>query len=88
MTNQEIEQFISENEWVFAKSMPKTPHEYVIESKAVNLERYFKFIDHILTNGTDKRFFRMTYRYFTVGKYQYWAMFIRNNERIINRSEI
>lgn len=88
MLENEIKQFIDENEWIYAKSMPRTPHEYVLERNAVNYDRYFDFINHIDVFGYDQYFFKMKFRYFNVGDYKYWALFIRGNERIINRARL
>lgn len=88
MTEQEIMDFIEENEWIFAKSMPKNPHEYCLKEKCGDPAAFEKFVMHIRENGYEQRFFRMKFIYFDVGRYQYWTMGAPLDQTIlINRAE-
>lgn len=74
MTDDEINQFIENNEWKFAKSMPQHPHEYCLKKKCDDPAAFEKFVMYIRENGYEKNFFKAKYIYFDVGGHQYWTM--------------
>ena len=85
MTEQEIKDFIKQNEWVFAKTYQFLPHEYVIRPKVK--EKFDDFIETIQKNGIKAYFFSKEYIYFDFDGYYYWTM-NSNTEKnfIINRA--
>ena len=74
MTEEEIKRFIDENDWTYAKSMPRTPHEYCLKKRCNDHEAFEKFVMFIRENGYKKRFWKKTFIYFDVGGHQYWTM--------------
>lgn len=72
-------------EFVYAKSMPHIPHFYTVKSEQNKID-YETLFWHILHNGYDKYFYGKTYRYCTIGIYEYWIMSDDINvSKIINR---
>ena len=74
LTIEQIEAYIAANEWTFAKTMARIPHEYNLKEKSTDPEMFERFVMFIRRNGYEGRFFRRTYIYFDVGQYQYWTM--------------
>jgi hypothetical protein len=72
MSDEEIASFIEAHDWRFAKTMPKTPHWYVVKSECHDIEMYHRFAHHIDTRGYKQRFFSKRYTYFDFGDFQYW----------------
>jgi hypothetical protein len=70
--------------WVFAKSMPEIPHEYVaVENYPKKAEVIAKFIDLIEKNGYTETFNGKEYKYLEINGYKYWVV-----EDIINREKL
>lgn len=60
--------------FVFAKSMPKIPHEYTNRN---TWEKDSDFVDCVLfirINGVEERFFKRTYIYYYANGFKYWTM--------------
>jgi hypothetical protein len=84
--------FIEEHNWKFAKSMPNTPHWYIVREECNDAD-FVKFVEYIKDNGYPKKFFRSTFTYLDIGNYSYWSMrdpieIAPNMPRIINRALI
>lgn len=75
--------------FVFAKTMPEQPHEYVVRT-ADNEAAYFKLFALIRDHGTWERFDGRRYRYLRPGDgWKYWAMTTAMRQsRIINRAKV
>ena len=88
MPPKSILEFIEKHEWTFAKSMPKTPHWYVIKEKC-DAQEFLEFSKYIRQFGESRRFWRTSYIYLDIDRYTYWTM---NDSidvtRIINRALI
>ena len=77
---QNVQEFISDQDWIFAKTYADTyPHEYIVEEK-VDAERYARLAEHIDTHGYTDYFYKKPVIYFDFDGYTYWHM-----ENIINR---
>lgn len=75
MIDNEIQQFINNNEWIFAKTYAKsTPHEYCLFDRSRDKEEYNKFVFHMKQNLNKERFFSTYFSYFYFGDYKYWTM--------------
>ena len=83
MTTKDIETFIDRNKWVFAKSMPKIPHYYIVRDRlSENDKKLFDEIEvFIKKNGYTEEFYSKQYIYFNIGGYKYWVY-----ENILNRA--
>jgi hypothetical protein len=89
MTDENIRLFIAKSTWMFAKTMPATPHEYTQRKRAQSDDEFVEFVKHIRAFGYDERFFSKTYRYFDFDGWQYWTMgFDLPTTIIINRAKL
>lgn len=72
----EIEKFIDNHEWTFAKSMPKMPHEYICKDYLSNNEKllFEQIVQYIRDFGTPAYFFKKQYIYLKVEDHYYWTM--------------
>ncbi len=78
--SEELSQFVSDQEWTFAKTYADTyPHSYIVEER-VDGELYSKLADHIDTYGYQEFFYHKPVTYLDYDGYTYWHM-----ENIINR---
>jgi len=68
-------QAIAENEWVFAKSMPKNPHWYTLRHKwNDDILRFDDFVELIRREGCDQEYWKRMYRVMEIGDHFYWSM--------------
>jgi len=75
MTEQEIQDFINKNEWIFAKTYADTtPHEYCLFERTIDKEEYNRFVAHMKQNLVKEKFFRTFFTYFYYGEHKYWTM--------------
>ena len=81
----ELLAFVNEQEWVFAKTMPEWPHEYIVRER-VNEELFERLVRHIRTHGYEGKFYQKTLTYYDEGEMMYWTMGAPIGETtIINR---
>ena len=81
----ELLAFVKEQEWVFAKTMPKWPHEYIVRER-VDQELFEHLVQHIRKHGYEGRFYQKTLTYYDEGGMTYWTMGAPLEETtIINR---
>jgi hypothetical protein len=75
--------------FVFAKTMPETPHFYVVRT-AENEADYLALFRAIRKHGKDERFQKRVYRYYYPGDgFKYWAMTTDERvSRILNRAKV
>jgi hypothetical protein len=72
----------------FAKTMPTTPHWYVVRSPA-NEADYVALFHTIQEHGVREKFGKRRYRYWYSGDWKYWAMTTDvRYSRIINRAKV
>jgi uncharacterized protein (DUF4415 family) len=73
----------------FAKTMPETPHWYVVRTRA-NEADYVALFHTIQEKGVDERFGKRRYRYWRPGDgFKYWAMTADvTQSHVINRAKI
>lgn len=85
MTTNEIEKFIQDQKWIFAKTMAEIPHEYVVRGNLDknNQKLFDAFAEFIKENGYQKKFYTKTYTYFNFDSYKYWSI-----EDILNRTNL
>ena len=81
----ELQSFVREAKWTFAKTMPEWPHEYIV-CERVDGNLFEQLVRHIRTNGYEGAFYEKTYIYFEEAGLLYWTMGNPINETtIINR---
>lgn len=74
MTLEEAEQWIAEQEFVYAKSYSDTfPHHYTTRSRC-DQDKFEAFLQLIRIEGIVKSFFKKQYLYLELGEYEYWEM--------------
>jgi len=73
---------IQQNKWVFAKTIPKIPHYYIVRDNlsSYNKKLFDKFKVFIDKNGYTKKFYSKEYWYININGYKYWII-----ENILNR---
>ena len=81
----ELMAFVNEQKWVFAKTMAKWPHEYIVRER-VDDELFEQLVRHIRTHGYKGKFYQKTLIYYDEGGMMYWTMGAPLKETtIINR---
>jgi hypothetical protein len=68
------EAWIAGEEWRFAKTMPRTPHWYVMLHFANDPHGLIRFYYLILEQGYWRPWYRSRYRTMIIGDYGYWVM--------------
>jgi hypothetical protein len=70
-----IEEFISSQTWIFAKTMKKWPHWYALRKNCPwDLRPYYRELARLIfEEGYDIHAFGRTFRYYDVGPYKYWS---------------
>lgn len=83
-------EYISQVDWIFAKTYKTAPHEYTLRKAKPELEMDFvNFVMLIRINGYDEIFLNKSYRYLDIDEYKYWTMGSPIEETIlINRVKI
>lgn len=76
-------------EWTYAKSMPLTPHEYIVRGKTVDDDTYYTMYKTIESRGELREWEGIQYQYLHPGDgYYYWKMTDNMEESIIiNRAK-
>ncbi len=86
----ELEKFIEESKWIFAKTMPESPHWYIVRSEE-NEDNFVALVKYIRENGYQAYYgdFARPFTYLEYNSYRYWTM---GNPlpktTIINRAEM
>jgi len=85
LSNQ-LEKFITQTEWTFAKTYAKTwPHEYIVRDR-VEEKLFLEFVRHIREHGYEGKFYKKDITYFDNNNMVYWTMGAPIEETtIINR---
>lgn len=89
MTIKEVLIFLESHSWTFAKTMPETPHWYILKKNAKDAKPFIEAVRFIQQNGLPSEFDGVTYNYLSLDKYKYWTMGnIPEETTIINRALI
>ena len=81
----ELVAFVNEQRWVFAKTMPKWPHEYIVRER-VDEKLFERLVRHIRKHGYEGKFYHRTLTYYDEEGMMYWTMGAPLEETtIINR---
>ena len=65
--------FVNEQRWVFAKTMPQWPHEYIVR-KRVDENLFEQVVKHIRTHGYTAKFYQKDITYYDEAGMVYWTM--------------
>jgi|SRR5215469_7379599 len=85
-TAEQAGEYVESQEWTFARTMPKWPHEYVLIWKSTDPWMQFRVLAFIRETGERRRWGRNWHTYWTWRDHEYWAM--RPRETIINRRQL
>jgi hypothetical protein len=89
LTLPELRAFVARSTWTYAKTMPKTPHEYTLRRNAPDEALFERVVRHIRRHGYRKVYGRATYTYLDIDGWQYWTMGSPLSETIlINRARL
>ncbi len=69
-----IAAYINSVKWVFAKTMPENPHEYIVRGKQLSDDDFVSFVNYIRANGYVKPFQGRNYTGIDIEGYYYWTM--------------
>jgi hypothetical protein len=83
---QAILDFIANNTWTFAKTMPQWPHCYIVKDR-VDQKMFVQFVTFIREHGYKAKWHTQKNIYLNIGDYKYWTMGAPIEETtIINRA--
>jgi len=68
-----VRAFVDCERWIFAKTMPDWPHEYLVRSR-VDETLFEAAVAHIRAYGYEGRFYLRSITYFEEGDWVYWTM--------------
>lgn len=74
LTINEVANWFEANEFIFAKSMPETPHWYMLKYKCTNKQMFERVVMYIREHGVEEEFFGRKYIYLVIGHWKYWTM--------------
>ena len=78
--SENLKEFISEQDWIFAKTYAETwPHEYIVQERVEN-DMFLKLANYIDKYGYEDYFYNTKQIYFDYNGFTYWNM-----DNIINR---
>lgn len=91
VTIDDFRSFIQGKNWTFAKSMPRTPHEYIVKGKLAPDEQamFEKIAQFIRDAGFNCKYFKAERQYYILDDFYYWTMGDPIPETIIlNRAKL
>jgi hypothetical protein len=85
VTDEEVQAFVEERTWVFAKTQPWNPHEYTVRRQEADPD-FLAMVQHIYAHGFTGRWGKRNWPYLDVGEWTLycWGAEARRTE-IINR---
>jgi len=73
MTERALIQFLEANTWTFAKTMPKTPHWYIVKDKCTDSDLFVEAVKLLQKIGIPEKFGKATFKYYVIGEFKYWT---------------
>jgi hypothetical protein len=68
-----VRAFIAKAPWVFAKTIPESPHEYTVRGQTPH-DEFEHVVQLIRDHGYERRYGRATYTYLDVDGWRFWTM--------------
>lgn len=79
--------YLASQDWVYAKTMPKWPHEYVLMRRSTDMWGHLRTVEFIRRTGEQRPWHRRLHSYWQPGDgREYWTM--RAFDTILNRRRI
>jgi len=78
----ELNEFVNQEKWTYAKTMPEWPHEYIVRER-VDEALFAKLVKHIRANGYEGKFYSKSITYYDEDDMVYWTMGAPIEETII-----
>ena len=78
----QLEAFIEDQQWTFAKTWPEWPHEYIVRDR-VDEQLFVELVRHIRAHGYEGHFYQKTIIYYEEAGMVYWTMGAPLDETII-----
>jgi hypothetical protein len=78
--------YLAAQTWVYARTMPKWPHEYVLLARSSDPWEHLRVVWFIRQTGVKRRFAGRLHSYWQSGGHEYWTM--RATDTILNRKEL
>jgi hypothetical protein len=72
LTDEELQDWMSSVRWIYARSMPKHPHEYTLKREQ-DEELFERVVRTIWDHGYDRSYLRRPWRSLNVGDYFVWV---------------
>lgn len=69
-----LNDFLTRHEWTYSKSMPKTPHDYIVREEINSDAEFDLAVILIRKYGEAAYFFKKKLVYLLLGDYYYWTM--------------
>ena len=83
--SEELRDFVRDEKWTYAKTMPQWPHEYIVRER-VDEKVFEQLVRHIRENGCEGLFYKETFTFYEDEGMLYWTMGAPISETtIINR---
>jgi hypothetical protein len=91
VTDELVGKTLEKSEWVFAKTLPKNPHFYVLRKNFGDNDLFLKIVSHIRFYGKQEIYEGVLYRVFYYNGYRYWdhpCDVLNEDCNLINRKPI
>ncbi len=89
MDHNDITKILESKNWIFAKTMPQSPHWYTLRKEWLNNDLFDAVVTFIRDHGYQEKYKRTFYTMINFNEYKYWTMGSPINETIlINRTPI
>ena len=84
-----VHDILEENKWIFAKTMPETPHFYTLRRTWRDEKEFESVVEYIREHGVKEKFEGKEYIYLYLDDFKYWTMGdVVKDTILINRAKI
>ena len=85
-----LHEMITRCKWIFAKSMPSAPHEYIVRDKCpLTDDEFVYFVEMQRQHGVNEKWGKHNNSYLYIDDYKYWTMGAPVEETIVmNRAKV
>ena len=85
-----LHEMITRCKWIFAKSMPSAPHEYIVRDKCpLTDDEFVYFVEMQRQHGVNEKWGKHNNSYLYIDDYKYWTMGAPIEEtKVMNRAKV